>query len=303
MSVDPKKSSLHQSAQKIGIPFKKCWNPIDRHIEVNGLKLHFLEWGDPAKPTVVLLHGFAHSAHSLDFVSLPLADRFHILALDFRGHGESDWSDDEDYTRETMQKDLQDFVIKTNSAPVIIIGLSLGGTIGYKYTASNQKLVSGLVIIDVAPRLQESGVQRVRKFVENKDYFDSIEEMVSVVQAFRPDRTKDQLIASVMRNAKQHADGRWSWKYDPVLKRQNSRYEQTEKDRMELWDSLESITCPTLFVRGAESDVVSAETATELVSRMQNASEVTVHGAGHLVTTDNPIGFIESIDPFLKSRL
>ena len=225
------------------------------------------------------------------------------MALDFRGHGESDWSDDEDYTREAMQKDLQDFVIKTNSAPVIIIGLSLGGTIGYKYTAANQKLVSGLVIIDVAPRLQESGVQRVRKFVENKDYFDSIEEMVSAVQAFRPDRTRDQLLASVMRNAKQHDDGRWSWKYDPVLKRQNSRYEQTEKDRMELWDSLESITCPTLFVRGAESDVVSAETATELVSRMQNASEVTVHGAGHLVTTDNPIGFIESIDPFLKSRL
>ena len=141
MSVDPKHSSLHQSAQKIGIPFTKCWNPIDRHIEVNGLKLHFLEWGDPAKPTVVLLHGFAQSAHSFDFVSLSLADRFHILALDFRGHGESDWSDDEDYTREAMQKDLQDFVIKTNSAPVIIIGLSLGGTIGYKYTADNQKLV------------------------------------------------------------------------------------------------------------------------------------------------------------------
>ncbi|PZC44367.1 MAG: non-heme chloroperoxidase [Chloroflexi bacterium] len=303
MSVDPKHSSLHQSAQKIGIPFTKYWNPIDRHIEANGLKLHFLEWGDPAKPTVVLLHGFAQSAHSFDFVSLSLADRFHVLALDFRGHGESDWSDSEDYTRESMQKDLEDFVIKTNSAPVIIVGLSLGGTIGYQYTAANQKLVRSLVIIDVAPRLQESGVQRVRKFVENKDYFDSIEEMVSAVQVFRPDRTKNQIVASVMRNAKQHADGRWSWKYDPVLKRQTSRYEQTEKDRMQLWKSLESITCPTLFVRGAESDVVSAETATELVSRMQNAIEVTVNGAGHLVTTDNPIGFIESIDPFLKSGL
>jgi esterase len=303
MSIDPKHSSLHQSAQKIGIPFTKCWNPIDRHIEVNGLKLHFLEWGDPAKPTVVLLHGFAQSAHSFDFISLYLADRFHILALDFRGHGESDWSDNGDYTRESMQKDLEDFVIKTNAAPVIIIGLSLGGTIGYKYAADNPTLVKRIVIIDVAPRLQESGVKRVRNFMENKDYFNSIEEMVSAVQAFRPNRTKDQLVASVMRNAKQHADGRWSWKYDPVLKRQNSRYEQTEKDRMQLWKSLESITCPTLFVRGAESDVVSAETATELVSRMQNASEVTVNGAGHLVTTDNPIGFIESIDQFLKSGL
>mgnify|MGYP001218297980 FL=1 len=303
MAVDPKNPSLHQSAQKIGIPFTKCWNPTDRYIELNGLKLHFLEWGNPANRSLVLLHGFAQSAHSFDFISLSLADRFHVLALDFRGHGESDWSDNEDYTRESMQKDLEDFVIKTNAAPIIIIGLSLGGTIGYKYTAANQKLVRGLVIIDVAPRLQESGVKRVRNFVENKDYFDSIEEMVTAGQAFRPNRTKDQLVASVMRNAKQHANGRWSWKYDPVLKRQNSRYERTEKDRKQLWRSLESITCPTLFVRGAESDVVSAETATELVSRMQKANEVTINGAGHLVTTDNPKGFIEGIDPFLKSVL
>jgi len=303
MSGNSINSSLYQLAKKMGIPFTKNWQPIDNYTNINDIRIHFLKWGNPNNPSILLLHGFAQSAHSFDFVSLCLADQFHVLVPDLRGHGDSEWAMDEDYSREIMLKDLKSFIDVTGCKPVIIIGLSLGGTIGYKFAADNPSIVNALVIVDVAPRVEHSGVKRVRNFVEIKDYFDSIDEMVAAVRTFRPDRTKEQVLGSITRNAKQHSDGRWSWKYDPVLRHQTSRYRQTEKDVSEGWKTLESVTCPTLFVRGSESDIVTPQTAQELVRRMQNASQVTIKNAGHLVTTDNPKGFIEGVNPFLQNLL
>ena len=286
----------------MGVPFAEA-TPTDGYMEADGLRLHYLDWGARQGPTVLLLHGFAQSGHSFDFVSLSLSDRFRVVAPDLRGHGESDWSPDGDYRRETMLADVIRLVETLDLAPVALVGLSLGGTLGYMLAASRPDLARSLVIVDIAPRVEPKGARRVREFVEGKDYFDSLQEMVEAVKAFRPGRSEEQLRGSVLRNAKHHPDGRWSWKYDPVMRRPvSARQHDPEQERM-LWAALENVRCPTLVVRGADSDVVSQESVDEMVARLPQitgAKSTTVEGAGHLVPGDNPAGFIRAVEPFLS---
>jgi esterase len=287
----------------MGVPFNSEALPRDGFAEVNGLRHHYLDWGgdwgEPDRPTVLLLHGFAQSGHSFDFVSLSLCEKFRVIALDLRGHGESDWSKAVDYKRETMLTDVVGIMGHLGLDSASFVGLSLGGTISYMLAAARPELVRSLVIVDIAPRVEQVGVNRVRGFVEGDDYFDSLEAMIEAVRAFRPGRTEEQLKGSVLRNAKRLEDGRWSWKYDPVMRRAEGRPKTGPDQENELWSALEAAACPALVVRGAESDIVSPETVAEMVRRIPDARAVTVERAGHLVPGDNPVGFIQAIEPFL----
>ena len=102
--------TLHEAARGMGVPFTEENEPVDRSLRANGLNFHYLEWGDPAKPTVLLLHGASQQGHSWDFISLALSPDYHVLALDQRGHGDSDWASDGDYTIEAHQGDIDGFV-------------------------------------------------------------------------------------------------------------------------------------------------------------------------------------------------
>ena len=102
--------SLHQAARKMGVPFIQENQPTDGSVHANGLNFHYLEWGDPANPTVLMLHGASQQGHSWDFISLGLSSNYHILALDQRGHGDTDWSPDGDYSMDAMQADLDEIV-------------------------------------------------------------------------------------------------------------------------------------------------------------------------------------------------
>jgi pimeloyl-ACP methyl ester carboxylesterase len=296
-------TGLHAAARRMGVPFSSEALPRDGFVRVNGLRHHYLDWdgdwGEPERPAVLLLHGFAQSGHSFDFVSLALCERFRVIALDLRGHGESDWSEAVDYRRESMLTDVVGIMNHLELDSASFVGLSLGGTISYMLAAARPELVRSLVIVDIAPRVEQVGVNRVRGFVEGDDYFDSMEEMIEAVRAFRPGRTEEQLKGSVLRNAKRLDDGRWSWKYDPVMRRPESPTKTGPDQEKGLWRALEAVRCPTLVVRGAESDIVSPETAAEMVSRIPDARGVTVEAAGHLVPGDNPVGFIRAIQPFL----
>ncbi len=283
----------------MGVPFESETLPEDGFVEIGGLRLHYLDWGDQDSPAVLLLHGFAQSGHSFDFGSLALCGRFRVVALDLRGHGDSDWSPTKDYRRETMLADVVGVMDHLRLSSASLVGLSLGGTVGYMLAAARPELVRSLVIVDIAPRVERAGVSRVRGFVEGDDYFGSLEEMVDAVRLFRPGRTQEQLLGSVLRNARRMGDGRWSWKYDPAMRRPEGRPETGPEQENELWSTLESVACPTLVVRGADSDIVSPESVAEMVRRIPDATAVTVEEAGHLVPGDNPAGFIRAIEPFL----
>ncbi|MCI0440578.1 MAG: alpha/beta hydrolase [Chloroflexi bacterium] len=292
--------SLHDAARAAGVTFEKDWVPQDRFINANGLRFHYLEWGDAGSPPVLLLHGFAQTCHSWDFVALSLCDRFRVIALDQRGHGDSDWAPDGDYSPETQQKDIHAIVQALDIKDMLLMGLSMGGRNSFTYAASHPERVRALVIVDAGPENRRDGGTNIRNFVSQDDELDSVDEFVQRVLRYNPRRDPVQVRGSIMHNLKQLPSGKWTWKYDKRLRSPERRFGQQDLAvTQRLWGYLESLKCPTLVVRGAQSDVIAMETAEAMHQRIPNGRLATVERAGHLVMGDNPAGFEKVVTAFL----
>ena len=291
--------SLFDAARAAGVPFASNVQPRSGSILVKDLRLKYLDWGFESNPTLLLLHGFAQTAHSWDFVALSLCDRFRVVALDQRGHGDSDWSPDGDYSTESAQADVHAVAHSLSAEPVILVGLSMGGRIASSYASLHPERVRGLVIVDAGPEMQRSGTGRIRRFTQQSDEMDSVEEFVERVRKYNPSRPVEQIRGSILHNIKQLPNGRWTWKYDRRLGTGGPRVEADPALTARLWAQLGGIACPTLIIRGGDSDVLAPETAQAMEERIPDARLATIEGAGHLVPGDNPIEFIREVSKFL----
>ena len=292
--------SLHEAARAQGVTFQREAVPEDRYVEANGMRFHYLDWGSPEKPPAVLLHGFAQTGHSWDFVALGLCDRFHVIALDQRGHGDSDWAPDGDYSPEAAQQDLHAIVEALGLSDFLLIGLSMGGRNSFTYSANHPEKVRALVVVDAAPENKTDGTQNIRRFVQQDDELDSIDAFVERVRSYNPRRPVEQIRGSILHNLKQLPNGKWTWKYDKRLRSPERRMGSDPETTKRLWGYVESLRCPTLVVRGEVSDVIALETAEAFHRRIPNARLATVEKAGHLVMGDNPVGFQQAVTDFLK---
>lgn len=292
--------SLHDAARAAGVTFSTEAEPEDRFVEANGLRFHYLDWGNPDKPDMLLLHGFAQQCHSWDFVSLAFSDRFHVTALDLRGHGDSDWAPDGDYSPETQQNDIQGVVQEVGLQDFVLMGLSMGGRNSFTYASNHPDQIRAVVIVDAGPENQRAGTENIRQFVQQDDELDSIDAFVDRVMAYNPRRDPVQLRGSLMHNLKQLPNGRWTWKYDKNLRGSNRRIGQDPVTTQRLWGYLEKLTCPTLVVKGELSDIMASDTASEMQQRIPNGQLATVPHAGHLVMGDNPAGFEAAVTEFLS---
>jgi len=294
--------TLYEAAKAVGVNFRKNWAPESKTLIANGLKLHYLEWGDPSNPTMLLLHGFAQQCHSWDFVALAFADRYRIIALDQRGHGDSDWASDGDYSPETQQKDIEAFVNSLGIQRFVLMGLSMGGRNSFTYAANNPDLVEALIIVDAGPENVRTGTQNIRNFVEQEDELDSIDAFVDRVIKYNPRRDPIQIRGSIVNNLRELPNGKWTWKYDKIL-RSPGRMGGTQDPDMtnRLWNYVESLQCPTLVVRGDKSDIIATNTADEMANRIPNGKVAIVENAGHLVMGDNPSGFESAVTQFIKT--
>ena len=292
--------SLYDAARAKGVTFASEAAPRDRFIDANGMRFHYLEWGDPQSPPIMLLHGFAQTCHSWDFVALSLCDRYRVIALDQRGHGDSDWAEDGDYAPETQQGDIGDIVDGLGLKQFVLMGLSMGGRNSLTYAAANPDRVKALVIVDAGPQNLRTGSESIRRFVQQSDELDSVEEFVERVREYNPRRDPEQIRGSIIHNLKQLPDGRWTWKYDKRLRSPDRRIGSGPETTERLWGFVESLRCPTLVVRGEISDIIAMDTAKEMQTRIPNATLVTVPGAGHLVMGDNPAGFERAVTEFLE---
>ena len=293
--------SLHDAARAAGVTFLAEVEPENGYVEANGLRMHFLDWGNPDKPDMLLLHGFAQTCHSWDFVALAFSDRFHVVVLDQRGHGDSDWAPDGDYSPETQQKDIHAFVQTMGLTGLVIMGLSMGGRNAFTYAAIHGDDVRALVIVDAGPENMRSGSQNIRQFVQQDDELESVDAFVQRFIKYNPRRDPVQVRGSMVHNLKQLPSGKWTWKYDRLLRGPGRRIQEDPDTATRLWSYLERLTCPTLVVRGAESDIMAMETAGAMPERIPNGRLATVSGAGHLVMGDNPAGFEQAVTGFLNS--
>jgi pimeloyl-ACP methyl ester carboxylesterase len=268
----------------------------DAYADVRGLRLHYLDWGTAGLAPLVCLHGITQTAHSWDEVAPELARTHHVRALDQRGHGESSWAPDADYRIETQAGDVEQFLSTVDAVPAVLVALSMGGLNAMTLAARAPKLVRALVVVDIAPQVERKGVDAIRTFVASTDELDSFETFVERAHAFNPRRSLDNIRDRLRHNLRQLPSGRWTWKYDPVL-RDPARLSGGIGD---MWERVKDIRCPMLIVRGGESDVLAPEVAARLAG-LVNAEVRTVPGASHSVMGDNPRGFLAAVEPFLAS--
>ena len=267
----------------------------DRDITVNGLRLHYREWGNSSAPALVLLHGFTGHAASWDTFAEAMGGRFHVFALDQRGHGDSEWASD--YAPERRVEDLESFVEQLGLAPFALLGLSMGGVCAYGYAAKHPETLTKLVIVDISPVVETAGSQRIGAGVAANDVFDSVDEAVTQARAGNPRAPDDALRYRVTHNLKQLPDGKWTFKYDVALRRGGRPAQRPDPETV--WPTLAAITCPTLFVRGAESDLTSRASAERMAATLPNCTVVEVPNAGHSVPLDNPPGFLAAVAGWL----
>lgn len=291
--------SLFDMARASGVVFSREAVPLDRFVTANGMRFHYLDWGSADGPPVLLLHGFAQTCHTWDFAALWLSERHRVIALDQRGHGDSEWAPDGDYSPEAHQGDLRAIVDTLGLRNIVLVGLSMGGRNAFIYTAEHPERVRGLVIVEAAPQHQRSGAESVKRFVEAPDELDSIDEFVTRAHKYSRRRSLDQLRSSMPNNLKRLPNGKWTWKYDRVFRSPDRPAPAGPEITRRLWGYIDRITCPTLLVRGADSDVVSQETAEAMRGRIGGSRLAVIEGAGHLVPGDSPSGFQGAVSEFL----
>ena len=291
--------NLYDAARAMGVTFATEAVPRDRMVTADGRRFHYLEWGEPDSPPMLLLHGYAQTCHSWDFVALAMCDRFRVLSLDQRGHGDTDWAPDGDYSPEGYWNDLNAVAEALNLRDFVLMGLSMGGRNAISYAANHPGRVKALVVVDSAPVMQRAGSERMRRFVQGDDELDSVDAFVKRVQEYNPRRPADQIRGSIMHNLKELPSGKWTWKYDKVLRSPDRKAPGKDYAAL-LWEQIDSLDLPTLVVRGGQSDMIDLETADELHRRIEGSSLATVEGAGHLVMGDNPSDFQTAVRDFIN---
>ena len=289
MAADSRGLSLHEAARQMGVSFQEENEPVDRWVRANGMNFHLLEWGDPGKPGVLMLHGASQQAHSWDFISLGLSSEYHVLVLDQRGHGDSDWAPDGDYSIEAAQGDLDGIVDALGLSDFNLMGHSMGGRNSFVWASRHPGMLRSLTIVDTGPETVPRGSDRIRRFRELPDNLDTFEEFADRVQEYTG-RSREQVLGALKYSIRQGADGKWTWKYDKVM-RQSGRTESYWSPE-QLWDCVKRIDCPTLVTRGDRSDIFAAETMDRMCEDIADCTCVTIANAGHLVQGDNPVDFL-----------
>jgi pimeloyl-ACP methyl ester carboxylesterase len=252
---------------------------------------------------VLLLHGGGQTRHAWGGARKKLARRgYRAIAVDLRGHGESDWVEDADYTPAAIADDVRSLVAWAGGTAALV-GASLGGQAALLAAGeTTTPLCSALVLVDVTPRVDIDGANRVLSFMRSHPGgFNTIEEAADAVAAYLPHRPRPQSSEGLAKNLRRDATGRYVWHWDPELVAQRPRSMLMPTER--LLAAASRIAVPTLLVRGALSDVVTERTASEFVALVPNAEFVTVSEAAHMVAGDQNDSFTSVVVDFLERCL
>jgi len=244
-----------------------------------------VEWGDTQATPLVCLHGLRAYGHWFDELAAVVSDRYRVLALDQRGRGETDWAADGDYTREAYVSDVEAFVETLQLDRFILIGHSMGGLNAIHYAARHPERVLALGILDIGPEIDPAGMQRIRaELGETPAGFDSWQAAKAFLQMRHPKASEENRQTRLTWMLKEDADGRIAWRIDQAIFDPNLKPD----DPQQTWDLLSQIRCPTLILRGGESDVLSVDTCQKMLARIPDGQWVEIPGAGHMVIEDNP---------------
>jgi esterase len=300
LETDALRSYLAEVAALAGLDLDEIVLPRNEYVDINRLRVHYLEWGEPSAQPLVLLHGGALTAHTWDISCLALQTEYRCIAPDLRGHGDTQWAADGDYSLDAYARDLDGLIRHLGIEGCVVIGNSLGGLTAAHYTGGRASAdqPAALVLVDVGPEMREAGRERLRAFTGGPRELDSVDAFVERALEFNPQRRPDTLRRSLLNNLRQLPSGKWTWKYDPNRFGRRPAGPAYLADR---WDDIRGVTCPTLVVRGGRSDMFLDEDAEKLAATLGDGRWVRVEGASHTVQGDRPVALVAAIREFLGS--
>jgi esterase len=271
--------------------------PEDHELIVGRYRFHYLDWGGNGHP-ILFLHGGGLNAHTWDVVAAMLRERYRCIALDQRGHGDSEWSPVLDYGVESQREDIAGFIETLRLVNPVLIGQSMGGLNALAYATRHHARMAGLVVVDVGPEINAAGAERIRNFSSTPE-LDSLDAFLELAVKFNPLRDPAVLRRSLFYNLRQTPAGKWSLKHDQ-RRSAPAAAELAAAQRARLAAEIPRIECPMLIVRGGVSDVLTDEAAERFARSLPKARWVRVENAGHNVQGDNPAGLLDAMKPFLR---
>ncbi|AEA60171.1 alpha/beta fold hydrolase [Burkholderia gladioli] len=257
-------------------------------IESDGLKLRFVEWGDPDAAPVVMLHGLRSYAHTWEPVAAALTDRYRVIALDQRGRGASDWDPARHYYASAYVRDLAVLVDTLALARFALVGHSMGGTNAFVYASEHPARLVGLAIEDMGPgaSVGSQGSARIkRELLDTPDAFPSWSDARAFWRRQRPNISDEALESRVVHSLKETEDGRVVWRHD-AAGIAAARLAATPAQLVDLWPHVERVSVPALVLRGADSDFLSAEAANDMTIVNPAICAINIPGATHYVHDD-----------------
>ena len=268
-------------------------SPQDRFVSVNGLRLHFLDWGNEAKQPLILLHGIGRVAQTFSHLATHFSKDYRVIAVDMRGHGDSGWSAEGAYLVEDYVKDIEGLASQLQLRNIVIWGNSTGGRVAQVFAGMHPELVSAVISEDVGPErpreIADSGTNRMRQ--EDERGWASEEELLTQLRSSNTRTNPDVLAAYVKYGSRRRPDGSVIWKRDPKIA---NGFVPTE-----LWRFVREIKAPIIYVLGGRSNIVPAATQEELKKTLPQVQIVTLPGLGHYPSEENPKDFLEMVDKFL----
>lgn len=269
-----------------------------------GIKLVADVRGDPDAWPVLFLHGGGQTRHAWGTSAEIVASHgWRTITLDLRGHGESDWAPNDDYSFTAYGADCI-AVIDQLPRPPVLAGASLGGVSAMLAEGTSDRVIScGLVLVDIAPKTNLKGIERIRDFMQSGvNGFDSLEDAAAAIAAYTPQRPRKFNPTGLMKVLRQR-DGRWYWHWDPKVMGQG-RTEVVAKQFQGLLDvAFSNIHVPTMLVRGRLSDVVDQESVDDILARMPGVTIVEVEGAAHMIAGDQNGAFTDAVVKFLGQSI
>jgi non-heme chloroperoxidase len=267
----------------------------------DGLNLRADAYGLSANEPVLLLHGGGQSRLSWKRTAFKLAEAgYYAIALDFRGHGESDWSKTGDYDQESFLKDVENIVDQL-AKPVCLVGASLGGIVSLLVAGERRPQdIKAVVLVDIAPWAEDKGVARVLTFMnEHLNGFDNLEQAAAAIANYLKHRKKPALSSGLQNTLREGDDGRYYWRWDPALMKNLNVKQVIDEER--LLQAAKRTPARMLLLRGVFSDVITAKSAERFLEHLPDAKYVEVEKAAHTIAGDSNEAFTKELVHFLDA--
>ncbi len=265
----------------------------------NGVRIAGDYWGDPSGPLVILQHGGGQTRHAWKNAGVSLgAAGYFAVAFDARGHGDSDWAGDAQYGQDVMVGDLQGVIQALGGKRPVLVGASMGGGVSLVAVGEGRVDATALVLVDIAPRIEKQGVDRITAFMSQKpEGFDSLEEIADAIADYQPQRRRPKDIQGLVKNVRLSANGKYRWHWDPQFRPGRYDFEQRQQ-RLEA--CARRLKLPTLLVRGGLSDLLTEEGVKHFLELCPHSEYVNVAKAAHMVAGDRNDIFASAVIEFLR---